>query len=60
MFSKWRNHDLHHVAVQGSYVIRHKGYGINDEVYMEARLQNLFFENCIVKSYLFESENTVL
>jgi len=45
---------------RGSHVIRHKGYGINDEVHMEAHLQNLFFETCITKNYLFELENEVL
>ena len=49
MVSKWRKHDLHHIAFQRSYIIRHRVYGINDEVYMEAHLQNLFFENCIKK-----------
>jgi len=34
--------------------------GINDEVQMEACLQNLFFENCITKNYLSELENEVL
>ena len=43
MVSKWRKHDLHLIAFQGPYVIQHKGYGINDEVYMEGHLQNLFF-----------------
>jgi hypothetical protein len=45
MVSKLRKHDLHYIAFQGPYVIGHKVYGINDEVYMEACLQNLIFEN---------------
>ena len=49
MVFKWRKQDLHHIAFQGPYVIGHKRYGINDEVYMEACLQNLIFENCTPK-----------
>jgi hypothetical protein len=45
---------------RGHYVIPHEGYGINDEVYMEASLQNLFYENCMTKYYLFELGNEVL
>ena len=46
--------------LSGVIVIQHKDYCINDEVNMEARLQNLFFEKCITKNYLFELENEVL
>jgi len=53
MVSKLRKHDLHHIAFQRSYVIQHKGYGINDEVYMEACLQNLIFENCTTKKNIY-------
>ena len=60
MVSKWRKHDLQHIPFEGSYVIQHKVYGINDEVYMEACLQNSIFENCTTKNYLFELENEVL
>jgi len=54
MVSKWRKQDLHHIAFQESYVIWHKDYCINEEVYMEAQLQNLFFENCVTKNCVFE------